>query len=90
MLVYKDDNGMWFCAFYYKDWTGALKEVANLKNRTLWQLICADMKLKSKSNCYGRRYKWKEVGKKVLDVVLSVGYAMAVYLGVWWVMNIFK
>lgn len=62
-------------------------EVAELKNRTLWQQIWADIKPKSKGNCYGRRHKWKEFGKKVLDVVLAVGYAVAVCWGVWWVMQ---
>lgn len=54
------------------------EEVAKLKNRTLWQQIWADIKPKRKNNCYGMRYKWKELGKKVLDVVLAVGYAVAV------------
>ena len=59
------------------------EEVAKLRNRTLWQQIWADIKPKRKSNCYGRRYKWKEFGKKVLDVLLAVGYAVAVCWGVW-------
>ena len=63
------------------------EEVAKLKNRTLWQQIWADIKPKRKSNCYGRRYKWKEFGKKVLDVVLVIGYAVAVCWGVLWVMK---
>ena len=62
------------------------EEVAKLKNRTLWQQIWTDIKPKRKGNCYGRRYKWKEFGKRGLDVVLAVGYAVAVCWGVWWVM----
>lgn len=65
-----------------------LEEVVELKNRTLWQQIWADIKPKRKGNCYGRRNKWKEFGKKVLDVVLAVGYAVAVCWGVWWVMTL--
>ena len=64
------------------------EEIAKLKNRTLWQQIWADIKPKRKGNCYGRRNKWKEFGKKVLDVVLAVGYAMVVCWGVWWVMSL--
>ena len=63
------------------------EEVAKLKNRTLWQQIWADIKQRRKSNCYERRYKWKEFGKKVFDVVLAVGYAVAVCWGVWWLMK---
>ena len=64
------------------------EEVVELKNRTLWQQIWTDIKPKRKGNCYGRRNKWKEFGKKVLDVVLAVGYAMVVCWGVWWVMSL--
>ncbi len=53
-------------------------ELAELKNRTLWQQIWADIKPKRMGNCYGRRYKWKEFEKKVLGVVLAVGYAVVV------------
>lgn len=60
------------------------EEIAKLKNRTLWQQIWADIKLKRKGNCYGRRYKWKEFGKEVLYVVLAVVYTVVV----WWVMSL--
>ncbi len=49
--------------------------------------MVADIKSKRKGNCYGRRNKCKEFGKKVLDVVLAVGYAVAVCWGMWWIMN---
>lgn len=49
--------------------------------------MAADIKSKRKGNCYGRRNKCKEFGKKVLDVVLAVGYAVAVCWGMWCIMN---
>lgn len=64
-----------------------LEEVVELKNRTLWQQIWENIKPKRKGNCSGRRHKWKKFGKKVLDVVLALGYAVAVCWGVWSVMR---
>ena len=62
------------------------EEVAKLKNRTLWQQIWADIKPKRNDCCYGSGYKSKEYGKKVLDVVLAIGYAVAVILLIYRIM----
>lgn len=63
MPAYKDDNGMWFCSFYYKDWTGASKKKhkRNFKTKKEAQQFEANFKLAARADMSMRLKDFVEI-----------------------------
>ena len=60
------------------------EQIKVLKNIPLWKKLWNDIKPKRRcSYGYSRWYKWQEFLGNVFWVMLAVGYAVAVFYGVW-------
>ena len=74
--------------YQYQRVTELEEEIKALKCRPLWKKFWDGIKPKPRYSCgYSRWYKWKEFLGKVFWVMLSVVYAIAVFMGTYWFMD---